>query len=337
MQRHRWTGRLTAAALAVLFLSFAAQAQWTWTPQTKRWINIKHLPKETAELQIENARSLMLKGDLKKALQETVKFSSYYADSDLADQNQYLRGEIKLAMGKEVEASKEFQQVVARYPNTTLFEKVIAKQYEIGDQLYALGEKRADQWWRLSRKGPYKKAIQVYSMVINNQPFTDAAAEAQYKVGLCHYVRGEHDQAAFEYKRVIEDYSTSKWVKDASYGLAQCYYDQAQDPQYEQQTSQLAINAIDEFKQKFPNDEKAAKVDEMRGEMRSLIADQRLLSAKFYEKKRDFDAARIYYELLAKDFKETEAGGQAQQWLERNPSKDVSAADRVLKGKHNAS
>ena len=44
-------------------------AQWTWTPQTGRWVNMKRLPKETAELQIEHARSLMLQGDHRKAIE----------------------------------------------------------------------------------------------------------------------------------------------------------------------------------------------------------------------------------------------------------------------------
>jgi hypothetical protein len=55
-------------------LVWNSYGQWTWTPQTGRFINVKRMPKETAELQIEYARSLYMQGELKKALKETEKF-----------------------------------------------------------------------------------------------------------------------------------------------------------------------------------------------------------------------------------------------------------------------
>jgi len=52
--------------------------------------------------------------------------------------------------------------------------------------------------------------------------------------------------------------------------------------------------------------------------MRESIANQRLATARFYEKRRDFSSARIYYELLAKDFSDTGAAQTAKEWLDNN-------------------
>jgi outer membrane assembly lipoprotein YfiO len=328
--------RVVAVAVLLLAAPMLAQAQWTWTPQTGRWVNIKKLPKETPELQMEYARSEMLKGNFKKALHETVKFQSYYKDNPLADQIQFLRGEIKLAQGDLVAAAKEFQQVVTKYPNTALYDKVIAKQYAIGDKLYEQGQAKLHKRFRLFRKKPLTKAIQVYSMVINNQPFTDAAAEAQYKVGLCHHTRKEYTEAAFEYRRVIEDYSTSKWVADALFGLAACYYDSSRAADYDQKPCQLAIDAMDDFKQRFPSDQRVADLDQKRTKMRETIAQQRLQTAQFYAKRRNFASARIYYEVVDNQFGETRCAEKARKWLAENPSAEPGPADRVLKGKQKA-
>ena len=169
------------------------EAQWTWSPQTPL-ITVKRLPKD-AELQVEFARSLMVQGDYKKALRETEKFKDYYDDTDWADDNQYLRGEIMFAQGDLLPAAKEFQQVVATYPESDLFDKVIAKQYEIGDHFYDRGTANlAKGWWHPFRKRPFRRAIIVYAMVIDNQPFTDSAAQAQYKVGLCHFTLEEYKE-----------------------------------------------------------------------------------------------------------------------------------------------
>lgn len=305
---------LTVALL--LGVSLAAHA-WTWNPATGRWINEKRLPRETPQLQVEYARSLMLQGDLGKALRETSKFSDFYADTEWADENQFLRGEIRLAQGKYMDAANEFQQVVTAYPGSSLFEDVLAKQYEIGDRLFDQGQARLEKRWRLFRKRPFERAAKVYAMVVDNQPFTDAAAEAQYKIGLCHFTRKEYVEAAYEYQRVIEDYATSDWVDDASYGLAACYYRASLPPDYDQSPSQLAIDAIDEFGARYPQDARVSELEPKRVEMRERIAAQRLQTARFYEKRRKFMSAQLYYQVIVEQYPETLAAAEAKDWLSR--------------------
>lgn len=315
-------------ALSVL-IGGAAEAQWRWTPETGRFVNIKRQPKETAELQLEFARSFLIQGEYKNALRETGKFIDFYGDSELADQNRYLRGEIKMAEGDWVGAAQEFQQVVVNYPGSALYDQVIEQQYAIGDALYDKGVRNIEEkgpWysfgWRPFKLKPFKKAIEVYSMVIENQPFTPAAAEAQYKVGLCHQTREEYIEAAFEYRRVIEDYSSSEWVDDASYSLAKTYEAQSLPPDYDQVPSQLTIEAIDSFAARFPGDERHAELVPVRTKMRENIARQRLNTARFYEHRRLFGPARLCYEVVVREFPETEAAKTAQAWLDANPPED---------------
>jgi outer membrane assembly lipoprotein YfiO len=313
--------------IAALVCSFGAAAQWTWTPQTGRWINLKNLPKETPELQVEFARSLMLDGKYDKALRETGKFKEFYGDSEYADDNQFLRGEIKMAQGNLRGAANEFQQVIAGYPNTDLYDKAIGKEYEIGDGLYALGEKRIDKKWRLYRKRPFKHAIEVYSTVIESKPFTQEAAQAQYKVGLCRFTRKEYTTAAYEYRRVVEDYPDSEWTDDASHGLAVCYYTASLPPEYDQTPSALATRAIDDFAERYPADARLEDLNIKRVEMRENMARQRLNVARFYERRRKFKAARISYQLVLEQFADTRAAEDAKEWLAKYPAPETPVAE----------
>ncbi len=316
--RHVWLG-VTVALLAAC----AAEAQWTWTPQTGRWVNMKRLPKETPELQVEHTRSLMLEGDYRKALRETNKFIEFYGDSPYADENQFVRGEIRMGQGKLDVAANEFQQLVAAHPDTKLYDAAIEKQYEIGDLYYEKGQERMKKRWALYKKRPLRRAIEVYGMVVDNQPFTAAAAEAQYKVGLCHYTREEYVEAAFEYRRVIEDYSGSDWVDEAGHGLALCYYDASLPAEYDQSPSRLAIEAIERFGERYPDDPRLGELEEKRQEMRETIAKQRFKTARFYEKRREFDSARICYQVVVEQFEDTPFAQEAQQWLEEHPAAET--------------
>ncbi|NLN93850.1 MAG: tetratricopeptide repeat protein [Candidatus Hydrogenedens sp.] len=306
------------AACLLLVTTQAAFAQWSWTPQTGRFINLKRMPRETAELQIEYARSLMVAGNYRKALRECDKFVEYYGNDPLAADNLFLRGEILMAQRQWWNAAKSFQQLLANYPGSDKYDEAIKKQYELGDRFYARGEALSKKKFRLFKKKPYKRAADIYAMVVENQPFAAEAAEAQYKIGLCHFARKQYLDAAFEYKRVVEDYPTTEWVNDASYGLAMCYYKNSYSPAYDQTPSELTVEAIDEFHANFPGDSKHDELGEMRLEMRNSIAQQYLNNARFYEKRREFPAAKLYYEKIRLDFADTDALEPANEWLEKN-------------------
>jgi len=304
--------------MCVLLLPLSAVAQWTWTPQTGRWINLKRIPKETPELQLEHSRALMLDGNYGDAMQETEKFTKFYGESSLVGENQYIRAEIQLNQRKLMDAARSFQQIVVNHPDTARYNDAVQQQYTIGEELYEVGLQKQKRWWKLLRGRPLKRAAEVYSMVIENQPFTDEAAEAQYKLGLVQHARKEYVTAALEYRRVVEDYSMSAWVDEATYGLASAYYDGALGPDYDQTPSELTIRAIDDFVNRYPADEKNADLSEKRQEMRNRMAQQKFQTARFYEKRRRFEAARVYYRIIVSQFSDTAVYERAQTWLEKD-------------------
>lgn len=318
----RNTLRVAAVLGVCLLVSTVAAAQWRWTPQTGRWVNVSRMPKETPELQLEHARSFLMQGEYDEASVQADRFTRFYGESDLADENQFLKGEILLAQNEYMRSARQFQSVVGSYPDSDLYDDVIGKQYEIGDILYNKGLENMEKGrrpWRLFRKRPLRRAIEVYSMVIDNQPFTTEAAEAQYKVGLSHFTREEYVEAAFEYRTVIEEYSGSEWVDEARYDLALCYYNSSLPAAYDQAPSLLTITAISRFQERYPNDPRTDELEEKRVEMRERVAQQRLRTAEFYEEREMGDSARIYYEVLVNQFGDTEAADAARQWLEAHP------------------
>lgn len=318
------------ALLAAMLVSVPALAQWTWTPETGRFVNLDRMPKETPELQVEHARSLLIEGRYSQAMDETDKFRKFYGESDWADRNQKLRGDIELADGDLVDAAEEYQLVITGYPSSPLYDDVIRQQYVVGDTLYERGQEKARKVaeapvWRVDRTlnpfkyRPLKKAIDVYNMVIDNQPFTVTAAEAQYKVGLCYFTRESYEEAAFEYRRVLEDYSTSVWVKDALYGLVMAYEGASQPAEYDQAPSQLTLDTIARFRRQFPDDERAAGLDEIEVDMRERIAEQHLETGRHYARRDNFIGARFSFEKVVNEYPDTTSAASALKWLEENP------------------
>ena len=111
-----------------------------------------------------------------------------------------------------------------------------------------------------------------------------------------------------------------------------CYYKAALPSAYDQTPSTLAVDAIDDFAARFPEDERTPELKEKRSEMRESIAQQRLETARFYERRREFPAAKLYYEMLSEEFPDTESGSEARSWLENNGG-ILHAGDKYESGK----
>jgi outer membrane protein assembly factor BamD (BamD/ComL family) len=330
---HSRNSRLLGVGLVLI--SGSAIAEWTWTPETGRLVNLDRMPKETPELQVEFARGLLVGKKYEKAFNETDKFIKFYPDTDWSDDNQKLRGDIRLADGEYTKAADEYQLVITGYPDSPLYNSVIQQQYVVGNTLYSEGQKRVEKVdnassWNIYRKlrfnkyRPLKKAIEVYTMVIDNQPFTDTASEAQYKVGLCHFTRGEYLESAFEYRRVLEDYGQSEWVQEALFSLIQAYDHASRPAEYDQAPSQLTIDTINQYKRQYPSDTRIAEMDEVVDKLNSRIAEQHLFTAKHYEKRGHKLAARMSYERVVEEYANTLAAEDAQKWLAKNPPQNTA-------------
>ena len=315
----RFLLRAFAALILTLTFAEAVHAQWIWTPQTRRFINIDRLPKETPELQVEYARSLLLEGRHRKAVRETLKFEEFYGDTEFADENQFLRGEIMKDQGRYMAAAREFQLVRTGYPNSDLHDRVIDEQYEIAQRYYDKGVSNQDRdWYYLFKNRPFRRAIEVYTMVIGNERYGSRAPEARYRIGLCYFTREEFQEAALEYRTVIEEYPDSDWVDEASYDLAMSHYLRSLPPEYDQVPSFLTIEAVDDFKARFPLDPRNDDLEPKKAEMWESIAQQRLQTAQFYERRRQFQAALLSYEVVAEQFPGTTAASEAETWLASN-------------------
>ncbi len=107
------------------------------------------------------------------------------------------------------------------------------------------------------------------------------------------------------------------------------YYKASYPPDYDQTPSELAVRAIDDFFARYPADERVGDLQEIRREVREKIAQQRLKVTQFHVKRREFDSARIYHELLVDQYADTEASARAAKWLQENPVVETDARREI--------
>lgn len=307
-----------AGALLLALMCAGADAALIWTPQTGRWIDPKRQPKETPALQFQYAEELLANGDTEKAINEYKKVLRYFPESNYCDLSQYSIGRALEAQGSYEEAVEEYQKVIDDYPNTELFGHVLDKQRKIADHFFELGVQREERF-TLFRGSNFDKAIETYRKVIDNQPFTELSAEAQYRIGLCYTKLELYDEASVEYQKVIDFYPASRWTMEAAYGCAECKFFQSLPCEYDKTAAEEAIEKFRYFLRAYPESARAEEARAKLEQLQETAAEHEYQIGMFYHHNMKYDSARLYFDSVVREYPETQCAGKARETLSTMP------------------
>jgi len=278
-------------------------AFWVWTPETNKWTNPKYSVKDTPQEQLEVGLGFYKSEEYKEAIREFKKLIKHYPRALQAPEAQYHIGLSLEEQGEALKAFKAYQVVIDKYPFSELAIEIVQKQYDIGMQLLETASNRGK--FIDAFAGADYNVIDVFKTVIKNAPYGDLAAPSQYKIGLYLQEKQLYQEARDEFEKVINDYPDSEWTKAAKYQIALADAQRSTDAQYDQKITQAAVEEFDEFVKMYPDAELTQQAKEQIYQLREKEAENSFVVAQFYEKQKNYKAAKIYYQVVVDDFKDS--------------------------------
>lgn len=189
-------------------------------------------------------------------------------------------------------AFKEYQKCVEKYPSSEYFEKALERQYQIAN-LFLVGEPQ--RVWKVPLPASWEQTAKMYTQILKNAPYGRYAAEAQFKIGLCHEKTKKWSDAIAAYNTVLDRFPGHDIADDALYQIGYVWFQAAERPDYDQGSAEKAIRAFHEFMARFPNSDKVPQAKENLATVNSRLTQGSFNIAKFYETQKKPDAAVIYY------------------------------------------
>lgn len=299
-------------AVYLLCLPSSGFAYWIWTPKSGKWVNPKLEVKATPQDQLAFAVSLFEGKSYEEAAKEFKKLIRNFPKAAEAAEAQFYLGQIEEAKNRLYEAFLAYQKVVEKYPFSGRINDVLARQYYIGE-VFMSGEKRKAMGVSLPVENP---AIEIFTKVAENSPYSPLAAKSYYKLGLVLKSLQRYDEAEDAFERLIKNYPESEWVEAATFQLAACRAALSRSPDYDQVATREAREKFEAFLREHPD---AVLSDEAESSIRELElkeAESRYRTALFYEKQKAYEAARIYYEEVIDGYARTPWAAKAMERLE---------------------
>ena len=278
-----------------------ARADLVWTAQTGWRVEggalsgLAGAEGRNALDQMNRARSAEEAGSRRSAIRTYQSVAKRYPNSIYAPEALYRSARLRLAGKDYTKAFEDFQQVLARYPNTRRFNEIIGEQYRIASALLD-GARGRMLWGLLPGFKQRDKAIEYFETILVNAPYSDYAPLALMNVARGHQKLGNVENAIDALDRMINTYSQTLLAPDAYLKLAQTHASLVDGPFYDQGATKEAITYFTDFMLLFPSDTNIASAEKGLDSMKTMLAESKMRMADFYFYKRsNFKAARVFY------------------------------------------
>jgi len=301
---------LIVVSLAIVFSTQTSFAFWIWTPKDNFPENPKNAPKDTPQEQFDWAMRFYKNQDFKRSADEFLRLVSKYKESELAPESQYYAGRSFEEQGKYYFAYENYQKTVDNYPYTKRLKEILEREYNIAGIYKA---KASPRLMDLELNVSLDKAITIYNSVIKNSTFGEYADKSYYEMAECYRRSGKYNEAIDAYEKLITDYPQSNLVEESKYQLASTMYEASLDPQYDQESTDEALEKFERISRTTAIPSIAEEAGQAIDILKNRKANSVLQIAEFYEKQKKYPAAIMYYREIVQKYPNSEAANLAAE------------------------
>ena len=253
-----------------------------------------------AKDQLEVAQAAFDKKAYGLALKAARRVVQVWPLSDYSSQAQYLVARCYEAKGETEKAFKEYQKLLEKQPKMVDFDGIQRRQFDIAN-LYLAGK-----YFRLWSYIPYRsmeRTAGMYSDIVKTGPYSDIAPQAQLNLGEAREKQKSLGFRTPDYSSAIKAYEVAanrysdqpKVASEAIYRTGLAYQKQAQTADRDQGTAGQAITTFTDFMALYPSDARVPQAEKIIASLKAEQARGNFAVAQFYEKRKRWEGARIYY------------------------------------------
>jgi outer membrane protein assembly factor BamD (BamD/ComL family) len=250
----------------------------------------------------------------KKYSQARSKFSEAAelgAGTGVEDDAMFMVGECFFFDNAYDDANDAYAELIKEYPNSRHLDRMIARQFSIAHYWQQYDTKHPD--WPLTPNFFDKKrtlfdtkghALRVYEQIRLNDPTGPLADDALMATANAHFVGGRFEDADYHYSLLRSEYPDSEHLYQAmTLGLqakVRMYQGADYDSKPLEEARKLADQLLTQFSDKLGDERE--RVQQTRQDITAKLAKRDWTLAKYYSGRKEYGAARYYYNHIAREY-----------------------------------
>jgi outer membrane protein assembly factor BamD len=167
----------------------------------------------------------------------------------------------------------------------------------------------------------FNEAVKYFELVKNKFPYSKYAVLSELRMADTHFEREKWLEAADAYRIFVRFHPRHEQVAYATYRVAVSHARAIENNvawlpfvdarEKDQASAKDTIRAADDFLTRFPDDERAKEVRELRVAARARLAEVDLYAAQFYEDRQKWQGAVWRYQRVGEEFADTPQAASA--------------------------
>ena len=128
----------------------------------------------------------------------------------------------------------------------------------------------------------YSKALVLFKEVENIFNHSDRADSIMFYIGVCYYNTGDFVSSGEQFNTFRETFRRSPFLEEADYYFAKGFYYSSSEPENDQTNTLVAMQAMGEYLEHYPNSHKKEELLEDLLNLRQRLYDKAYINAKLY-------------------------------------------------------
>jgi outer membrane protein assembly factor BamD len=151
-------------------------------------------------------------------------------------------------------------------------------------------------------RGVYEKAGALFDQLAPLTRGTRRADSVYFFQAMTQYKLNDYIIGGHYFTTFVAMYQNSKFIEEATYMEAYCYYLQSPRPELDQVPTNLALDAFRLYMIKYPTSTRIAECQRIVNELNEKLMEKEFIAAKLYYNLSDYKAAIVYLNNCLTDF-----------------------------------
>ncbi len=203
-------------------------------------------------------------------------------------------------------ANTYFSTFLEKYATPEYFEQAveykyrIAEEFETGSGRHMFGVEALPKW-----VSAWDDAFLLYEEVIKTLPNHEVAARAMFRKAVMQSADRKTKEAIDTYRSITRRFPKHPLAPESYLAIAKMYHDHSLNDYPDKDFLEQARLNYKRFRKDFPGEARLIEAENLLVEMQDAYAKDLWVSAQYFEKKRNLDAARLYLEKIARLYPES--------------------------------
>jgi outer membrane protein assembly factor BamD (BamD/ComL family) len=239
--------------------------------------------------------------------------ASYWPGSSLAEESLMLAGDAHYFADEYPKAATRYGEVIKQQPNSRYLDLIDQRRFEIARYWLKLAEEQSAGDWvnTTNRTHPvtdtFGHAVKLLDRIRFDNPTGKVADDATMLAAQANFRRGKFSAADVLFTDIRENFPHSEHQFDAHFLGLKCKQELYDGPDYDGSVLRDGEKIVRQMVRIFPEKSREHKeyLEREFKDIRLKLAQREFSLAQYYDNRKEYGAARVYYDLVRREYKDT--------------------------------